>query len=292
MLIQSIVGGIPHGMLYGLMGFGIALIFRTTGVMNFAHGHSGMIGVCIAFSVFKITKNLFLAMLCGMGAGFGLGILIEMGLMRPIKHLSHGAMLIITLGLLMVFEGLSGLIWGAQYQTFPAIYKGKPLILHPGEGVLVITGNDILLTILAAAVSIIFALFLVYNKLGIAIRARAQDEVGAKAVGINTNRIDSLVWAAGIALAVLVGALNAPKSYVHPDMMTNMLIYGFTACVLGGFGNPFGAIAGGILLGILKQVVGTYISPDYQLSIIFIVIIVMLVFKPSGLFTRHMKARA
>jgi branched-chain amino acid transport system permease protein len=253
LLLQSLLVGIPQGVLYGLMGFGIALIFRTTSVMNFAHGHSGMIGTCVAFSAYALTKNLLIAILAGVLAGFILGILIEKGLMRPIKHLSHGAMIIITLGLLMIFEGLSVVIWGAEYRTFPEIYTGTPLIMHLGEGVIVITSNDIVITIIAAVLSVLLAIFLVYTKLGIATRARAQDEVGSKVVGMNTNRIDALVWGVGIALAVLVGALSAPKSYVNPNMMTNMLIFGLTACILGGFGNPFGAIAGGVLLGMLEK---------------------------------------
>jgi len=283
-ILQSIILGIPQGALYGLMGFGIALIFRSVGIINFGHGHAAMISVFIAFTVFSATQNYLLALVCGVCSGFIFGLLIDRVLMRPIKHISHGSMLMITLGLLMVFEGLAILVWGADYQIYPVIAKGVPYTVGEGLRRLVIPRNEIAITMIALVVSIILAFLLKYTKLGTAIRARGQDEIGARVVGIDTNRIDAIVWGIGIGLAVLVGVLAAPKSSVHPNMLINMQLYGITAGVLGGFGSLFGAIWGGLILGILEKLVGVYISPDYQISIIFLLIIVVLVIKPSGIF--------
>ncbi len=291
LVLQSIILGIPQGALYGLMGFGIALIFRSVGAMNFAHGNSGMICVFVAFSVFKATGNLFIAALCGIIAGFILGVLIDRLLMGPIKHLSHGGMLMISLGLLMIFEGVAQLAWGTDYLQLPEILRGEPIIMQFGASKLIIPMNDLLITIIAVVVSVLMALYLKYAKLGIATRARAQDEVGAKVVGIDTGKVDSLVWGIGIALSVLVGVMIAPKTYVHPAMMGNMQIYGFTAGVLGGFEGLFGAIGGGLILGVLEKIVGAYISPDYQMTIVLIIIIIMLAVKPSGLFSRKSSGR-
>jgi len=291
LVLQSIILGIPQGALYGLMGFGIALIFRSVGTMNFAHGNAGMVCVFVAFSVFTATGSLVLSILCGIIAGFLLGVIIDKALMGPIKHLSHAGMLMITLGLLMIFEGAAQLIWGTDYQQFPELLRGEPLIMKLGENKLIMPLNDLLITAVAVAVSIIIALYLKYAKLGIATRARAQDPIGAKVVGIDTNMVDSLVWGIGISLSVLVGILIAPKTYIHPGMMGNMQIYGFTAGVLGGFESLFGAIAGGLILGILEKLVGAYISPDYQLSIVLVIIIIMLAVKPSGLFGKKSSGR-
>jgi branched-chain amino acid transport system permease protein len=273
------------------MGFGIALIFRSVGTMNFAHGNAGMVCVFVVFSVFTATGSLILSILCGIIAGFLLGVIIDKVLMGPIKHLSHAGMLMITLGLLMIFEGAAQLIWGTDYQQFPELLRGEPLIMKLGENKLIMPLNDLLITTVAVAVSIMIALYLKYAKLGIATRARAQDPIGAKVVGIDTNMVDSLVWGIGISLAVLVGVLIAPKTYIHPGMMANMQIYGFTAGVLGGFESLFGAIAGGLILGILEKLVGAYISPDYQLSIVLIIIIIMLAVKPSGIFGKKSSGR-
>ncbi|MBI9105727.1 MAG: branched-chain amino acid ABC transporter permease [Spirochaetales bacterium] len=291
LVLQSIILGIPQGALYGLMGFGIALIFRSVGTMNFAHGNAGMVCVFVAFSVFTATGSIILSILCGIIVGFLLGVIIDKALMGPIKHLSHAGMLMITLGLLMIFEGAAQLIWGTDYQQFPELLRGEPLIMRLGENKLIMPLNDLLITAVAVAVSIIIALYLKYAKLGIATRARAQDPIGAKVVGIDTNMVDSLVWGIGISISVLVGILIAPKTYIHPGMMGNMQIYGFTAGVLGGFESLFGAIAGGLILGILEKLVGAYISPDYQLSIVLIIIIIMLAVKPSGLFGKKSSGR-
>ncbi|MDN5342964.1 branched-chain amino acid ABC transporter permease [Oceanotoga sp. DSM 15011] len=291
LIIQSIILGIPQGALYGLMAFGIALIFRTVSVMNFSHGNAGMFATFIGFSVYTLTNNIFIALISAVVFGFILGVLIEKFLMRPVKHLSHGAMLIITLGLLMVFEGLSIVIWGTEYLQLPELNDGMPIIMEFGENILVLPINDLIVTVIALSVSILLAIFLKYTKIGTAIRARAQDEVGSSVVGIDINKVDSIVWGIGISLAALVGILAAPKTYVHPNMMTNMQLYGFTAGVLGGFSSLFGAIVGGMILGILEKVVGVYISPDYQLSIILILIIVVLVVKPSGIFGKKFEGR-
>ncbi|KLO22468.1 MULTISPECIES: branched-chain amino acid ABC transporter permease [unclassified Marinitoga] len=289
-ILQGIILGIPQGVLYGLMAFGIAIIFKTVGVMNFAHGHAGMISAFFAFSVYTLTHSLIVSILSALIFGYFLGFLIDK-LLKPIKHISHGGMLIVTLGLLMIFEGLSVLIWGTDYQSFPELFKGMPIIINLGENILVIPINDFWVTIIAFSIAIIMAVFLKFTRLGIAIRARSQDEVGAEVVGISVDKIDSIVWGIGITLSSLVAVLIAPKEYIHPNMMVNMQLYGFTAGVLGGFSSLFGVIFGGIILGVLEKIVGIYISPDFQLSIILILIIVMLIVKPSGIFSKGFEGR-
>ncbi|SHE90573.1 amino acid/amide ABC transporter membrane protein 1, HAAT family [Marinitoga hydrogenitolerans DSM 16785] len=289
-ILQGIILGIPQGALYGLMAFGIAIIFNTVGVMNFAHGHAGMIAAFFAFSIYTLTHSLIVSILSALIFGYFLGFLIDK-LLKPIKHISHGGMLIVTLGLLMIFEGLSVLIWGTDYQSFPELFTGMPIIINLGENILVMPINDFWITIIAFSIAIIMAFFLKFTRLGIAIRARAQDEVGAEVVGISVDKIDSIVWGIGIMLSSLVAVLIAPKEYIHPNMMVNMQLYGFTAGVLGGFSSLFGAIFGGIILGVLEKIVGIYISPDFQLSIILILIIVMLIVKPSGIFSKGFEGR-
>lgn len=283
-ILQSIISGIPQGALYGLTAFGIVLIFRTVGVLNFAHGNSGMLGTYMGLTFYLMTNNLILSLLIGVIFGFFVGLVIERFLMRPIKQLSHGAMLMVTLGLLMVIEGLVMLIWGTDYFTFPEIASGTPFIFFLENGIIVLPKNDIFITIISVSIMLFLAIFLKFTKLGIAIRARSQDEVGALTTGVDINKVDAIVWGIGIATVSLVGMLAAPKTYIHPNMMINLQLYGVTAGVLGGFSSLFGAIVGGLLLGIIEKLVGVYISPDYQLSIILILIIIVLIVKPSGLF--------
>jgi len=291
-ILQGIISGIPQGALYGLTAFGIALIFKTTGVLNFAHGNSGMLATYVGLSVYLLTQNIIFSIIAAVITGLLVGLVVERFLMRPLKNISSGAMLIVTLGLLMVIEGIVMVIWGVDYHRFPEIYMAAPIILFLENGVLVMPSNDIAITIISLAVMLALALFLRYTKLGIAIRARSEDEIGALVCGIDINNVDTIVWSVGIATIALVGVLAAPKTYIHPSMLINMQLYGITAGVLGGFSNLFGVILGGLILGILEKLVGVFISPDYQLSIILILIILVLLFKPSGLFAKEFEGRA
>ena len=291
-ILQGIISGIPQGALYGLTAFGIALIFKTTGVLNFAHGNSGMLATYVGLSVYLLTHNILFSIIAAVITGLLVGLVVERFLMRPLKNISSGAMLIVTLGLLMVIEGIVMVIWGVDYHRFPEIYMAAPIILFLENGVLVMPSNDIAITIISLTVMLAVALFLRYTKLGIAIRARSEDEIGALVCGIDINNVDTIIWSVGIATIALVGVLAAPKTYIHPSMLINMQLYGITAGVLGGFSNLFGVILGGLILGILEKLVGVFISPDYQLSIILILIILVLLFKPSGLFAKEFEGRA
>lgn len=303
-LMQAVLFGLSKGSLYGLMGLGISLIFRTVDVMNFAHGNSGMFATFVALSVYLLTGNVVLMLLAGAAAGLVLGVLIDKFLMKRVKGLSHSSMLIITLGLLMIIEALAFAIWGTEPLIFPKVVDRAPLIVRLSKGILILPANDLAGALIALGVSVALAFFFKYTKFGTAVRAKAQDVVGAQAVGVNTKSVDAAAWGIGIALSALVGMLIAYKSSVTPSMMVEMQIYGLTAAVLGGFSSLFGAIVGGLMLGLIQETVVTLMSAgftalnitssnpvDYQFSIILIIIIVMLAVKPDGLFASRFKGK-
>lgn len=303
-LMQAVLFGLSKGSLYGLMGLGISLIFRTVDVMNFAHGNSGMFATFVALSVYLLTGNVVLMLLAGAAAGLVLGVLIDKFLMKKVKGLSHSSMLIITLGLLMIIEALAFAIWGTEPLIFPKVVDRAPLIVRLSKGILILPANDLAGALIALGVSVALAFFFKYTKFGTAVRAKAQDVVGAQAVGVNTKSVDAAAWGIGIALSALVGMLIAYKSSVTPSMMVEMQIYGLTAAVLGGFSSLFGAIVGGLMLGLIQETVVTLMSAgftalnitssnpvDYQFSIILIIIIVMLAVKPDGLFASRFKGK-
>ncbi len=303
-LMQAVLFGLSKGSLYGLMGLGRSLIFRTVDVMNFAHGNSGMFATFVALSVYLLTGNVVLMLLAGAAAGLVLGVLIDKFLMKRVKGLSHSSMLIITLGLLMIIEALAFAIWGTEPLIFPKVVDRAPLIVRLSKGMLILPANDLAGALIALGVSVALAFFFKYTKFGTAVRAKAQDVVGAQAVGVNTKSVDAAAWGIGIALSALVGMLIAYKSSVTPSMMVEMQIYGLTAAVLGGFSSLFGAIVGGLMLGLIQETVVTLMSAgftalnitssnpvDYQFSIILIIIIVMLAVKPDGLFASRFKGK-
>ncbi|POR03567.1 hypothetical protein AU468_05245 [Alkalispirochaeta sphaeroplastigenens] len=306
-ILQAIVIGIPQGALYGLMGFGIAMIFRTAGTLNFSHGYSAMFSVLITLTIYRTllpgsggweiqtqTWRVLAAAPFGIASGAIFGILIDTVLMRKIKNISPASMLMVTLGLLMVFEGAANLIFSPNFEPFPRLITAPPLIVGGEEGMrVVIRSNDIAVMLIALAISISMALIMKYTNIGLAIRARGQDRVGAQVVGINTNLVDRIVWALAISLAVVVGILLAPLTTVHATMLMNTQLFGITAAVLGGFGSLFGAIWGGLMVGVLERIVDIHPAMDgYETAIIFFLVIIVLVFKPEGIFGTKKRRKA
>ncbi len=309
-ILQSITFGLFSGALYGIIGLGLSLIYRTTGVMNFAHGNSGMIGVFVGWTILVLTKSPILAILVGVLFGALLGIFMDKILMKKVKGLSHSSMLIITLGVLLIFEGLALIIWGTQPLLFKDLFSIPPKLiylpqkLNPDNFPIIIPGNDFANFLIATFVSVLIILFSKITKPGLALIARAEDDIGAKVVGIDVNFTDSLAWALGISTAVFAGFLVAPKTTVNPIMLVNFQLYGFTAAVFGGFSSFIGAFIGGIILGVLEKLVilgldqlfikfgiSSINSVDLQLSIILLIIIVTLIIKPTGIFGAKYKGK-
>ncbi len=298
-VLQAIVIGIPQGALYGLMGFGIAMIFRATHTINFSHGFSAMFGVLISLSVYNVLMpllggsallSLLLAVIVGLAASALLGVLTDSVLMRKIKNISPGSMLMVTLGMMMVYEALAHMIWHPDFWPFPSFVSAPPIILGSQEYVegafrLIISVNDIAVVLIALVFGFGVAVFMKYTSMGLAIRARGQDRVGAQVVGINTDMVDRIVWGVALALATLVGVLVAPETTVHTHMLMNPQLYGITAAVIGGFSSMFGALWGGLIIGITERLVGIFpVMEGYETAVIFFLVILMLVFKPEGLF--------
>lgn len=309
-IIQSSIFGLFSGCLYGIFGLGLSLIYRTTGVMNFAHGNAGMIGVFIGWTVLTLTKNLVLAIFSGIIFGFLLGIFMDKILMKKVKGLTHGSMLIITLGVLLIFEGLALIIWGTQPLLFKDIFSLPPKIIYlkgsinPNNFPIIIPGNDFAIFMTILLISLTIILLSKYSKVGLALLARSEDEIGAKVVGINVNFTDSISWALGISIAVFTGFLVSPKTTINPVMLVNYQLYGFTAAVFGGFSSIAGAFFGGLILGVIEKLVillldrlfTTFniniINPvDLQLSLILLIIIITLIIKPTGLFGAKYKGK-
>ncbi len=290
--MQQLILGLRDGSLFALVALGLVIIHRTTGVLNFAYGHMGMFAAYITFSCYAFFGfPLLLAIFMGLLFAVILGMLTEKFLLRPIRNLSHSAMLIITLGMLMTLEGTALWIWKQDTRQLPNLISGKPLIVNFGETFLVITQQDLLIFILTAIIVFGTFFYLKYTKVGLAVRASSQNEEAAKLMGIPVGGVYGFAWGFGTALSALAAILAAPKTYVHPNMMLNLQIQGLTAAVLGGFDSLPGAIVGGLLLGVIEQYVGEWISAELKLAVALIIIIVLLLIKPSGILGRSSKRR-
>jgi branched-chain amino acid transport system permease protein len=283
MLIQTIVSGLATGSLYGLAALGLVLIYNTSGLINFAQGEIGMFSTFIAFvAIFRFSFPWVGAVLLALLFAIVLGVLVEKVLIRPIQQEAVFSRIIMTLGLYMVLNGMAGFIWGYDARAFPALLQGPNL---EGFGI-VLSQQSLLVFFVAAAIA--FGLYFIfkYSMLGIAMRAAAQDMVATTIMGVKTRNVFSATWAMASILSVVAGILLSPQIFLEPNMMLDILMKAMASAVIGGFNSMPGAILGGLLLGTSENLISAYVSTDLKSTFSFSLIILVLVIKPSGLFSK------
>lgn len=281
--IQQILLGLRDGSLFSLVALGIVLIFKTTGVVNFAYGNMGMFSIYIAYTFLTYAgAPLWLSISIAIVFAFFLGVAAERGLLRLVRHMSHSAMLILTLGMLMILEGLALQIWKQDYRNFPNLVSGVKVIKFL-DGRIILRNQDILIFAVAAAIMLGLFLYFKFTKTGLAIRATSENEKSAKLMGIKVGLVFAASWGIGTALSAVAATLAAPRTLIHPNMMLSLQIQGLTAAVLGGFDSLPGTVVGGLLLGVIEQLVGNYISDELRTAFALVIILVLLMVKPSGL---------
>lgn len=291
-MINQILLGLSNGAMYSLVAIGLVMMYKVSGVMNFAYGNMGMF---VTYLVWWLTSvigiNLYVGIIIGIIFAALMGISVERFGLRPIRHLSHGSMLIVTFGVLMILEGLAVQIWGTEYKAFPELVTGAPLVFRGDFGIIVLRRQDLLVFATLTAISLLLLLFTKYTKFGIAVRAVSENEEVAGYMGINVGAVLSFSWAFGVSMAALVGIISAPKVFVSPLMLLFYQIQGFTAAVLGGFETFTGAVFGGLILGVLEKLVERYISEGFKASFSLAIIILVLMFFPKGLFGKSLRRR-
>jgi len=291
-VINQILLGLSNGAMYSLVAIGLVMMYKVSGVMNFAYGNMGMF---VTYLVWWLTSvigiNLYISIVLGIIFAALMGISVERFGLRPIRHLSHGSMLIVTFGVLMILEGLAVQIWGTEYKAFPELITGTPLVFKGDFGIIVLRRQDLLVFVTLTTISILLLLFTKYTKFGIAVRAVSENEEVAGYMGINVGTVLSFSWAFGVSMAALVGFISAPKVFVSPLMLLFYQIQGFTAAVLGGFETFTGAVFGGLILGVLEKLVESYISEGFKASFSLAIIIVVLILFPKGLFGKTLRRR-
>ncbi|BAD39787.1 MAG: branched-chain amino acid ABC transporter permease [Symbiobacterium thermophilum] len=276
---QQIISGLATGSLYALAALGLVLIFKTTDVVNFAQGEMAMFGTFIMFTLLKTAGLPYWgAFVLALAFAFLMGAVIERVALRPLAQAPLISVLIATLGLMQIINGVAGWIWGYQARPFPTAVSGSPIRL----GDLVITLPDLVNLAVSLVVMTGFFLLFKFTKLGIAMRAVAENRVAARLMGIPTDRILSLTWGLGGVLAATAGILIAPVTNLDINMMADMQIKAFTAAVLGGFTSLPGAVVGGLTLGVLENLVGQFV-PQLKTPFAFGLIVLVLMLRPSGL---------
>lgn len=279
--MQIVVSGLIFGCVYGLAALGLVLIFRTTGVVNFAHGEMAMVNTYIAFTFLShYQMPFFAAFFLALLISAVMGVLVYLLFIRYVNEAAHLNQLVLTLGLFMVFHGAAGLIWGHRPNGFPKAINSSPFEL----GNVFLSMND--LFILGITLLLALALFFLfrYTRIGLAMRASAQDLTAARLMGINVNIVYMVTWGAGTILGAVAGLLAAPYTFLSVTMMFNILIMAFAAAVLAGFASLPGAVLGGLLIGVFRNLIRFYWDPKMALIATFVLIVVILYVRPQGIF--------
>jgi branched-chain amino acid transport system permease protein len=279
-LVQFLIGGLVVGCIYALVAIGFTVIYNATETVNFAGGESLMLGAYFILTFSKLWGMPYpLALAATVGAAVLLGFVVFDRLVsKPMMKASLLSRVIALMGLAAIIKGTVRLVWGADAYDLPATFGTRPWHVGP----ILITPQEVaIVTITLAIIAGLYAFFEL-TRFGAAMRATAQNRRGAGLVGVNVAVVFAAAWIIGTVLSVLGGVLLGPLLLVEPDM-GYIGIKSFTAIVLGGFGSIPGAIVGGILLGVVENLVAGYLRADLQTAATFVLLIGVLAIRPSGL---------
>ncbi len=285
MLAQILASGLSAGSVYALMALALVITYKTTEVPNFAQGEMAMVSAFIAYEVrTELGLGFAWAFTAALVFAFVLGIAFEFAFLRRTKNASHLNVIITTLGFMLILFGLAGWRWGADQRQFPFPIPTNQVVEL--GGVLVSTLSLATISIALVLMLSVFAFFR-YTKLGIAMQATQQHPMAARINGVPTRRIVALTFGISSVIGAVAALLTAPVITLDPTLMWDPLLKGFAAAVLGGMNSPVGAVLGGYLLGIVENLFGAYVSVEFKSVVAFLIIVLVLWFRPSGLFSRH-----
>ncbi|MFS2160552.1 branched-chain amino acid ABC transporter permease [Pseudomonas sp. Pseusp122] len=305
-LLQQVLNGLVLGSIYALVALGYTMVYGIIGLINFAHGEIVMVGAMVTISVLTMLAGFgfapgVLTLLFAIMIAAVVCMLMAQGMekfaYRPLRKAPRLTPLILAIGISIFLQNLAMMIWGRGYKTFPEVVETQPIDIFGA------TITNIQLSIMLISVVIMLALWLLVDKtrLGKAMRATAQNQEVAGLMGININRVISATFVIGASLGAIAGVMRA-VNYGQADAYMGLLLglKAFSAAVLGGIGNLFGAMAGGLLLGLIEslaagytgQLTGGFLGANYQDIFAFMVLIMVLLFRPNGLMGERMADRA
>ena len=279
MLLQVILSGLATGSIYALVALGLALIYNTTEHVNFAQGEMSMVSAFIGFTFFKFMGlSLPIAFLLTLIASAMLGIIVERLVIRPATRAPHFNIFIITIGVSIVMKSLAGFTWSHDDFPYPSIFPDKTIKIGDATIDMIslgIIGTTILLML-------ILFVFFKYTRYGTAMRAVSHSQNAALLMGINVKQSFAVTWAISFLVAAVAGILMAPVVFLSTHM-GHVVINGFAAAILGGWGSIPGSIIGGLLLGVIDNIAPLYLPSQIKNIVPFMVIFIVMVIRPKGI---------
>jgi branched-chain amino acid transport system permease protein len=287
LFIHQLLAGVAVGGIYACLALSLVMIYQTTHIVNFAQGEMAMASTFLAWVLVSHGVPYWLAFLLTVALSFAAGLAIERFLMRRFRTQPIISVVIVMIGLMITINGLAGWIFGYDVKSFESPFEKIEFLkggyMSPHElGVLAVT---------LVMMALVFSFF-AFTKTGLAMRAAAANPQSSSLVGINVGAMLALGWGLAAAIGAGAGVLTAPVVYLDPTMMLHVMIYAFTGAVLGGITNPWGAVAGGFILGIGENLIGAFvIGPDLKLPFVLMVIVAVVTLKPEGLFGHRVVTR-
>ena len=281
--VQFTLGGVSVGMIYAAIALSLVLIWRGTRILNYSQGGMAMFSAYVALIVVNHTGNYWLGFAAALASGLVLGTVLERAVVRPVENKPPLNAVIVTIGLLILIEGVAGIIYGGQFRSFPPAFSVTGIKI--GSFALGVSWNDVFIAVAVLAAALVLAAVFRYTAVGLRMRATAFSPAVARLLGVRIGRVLTLGWALAGLFGALAGVLVSPSTFLYPNSMDSIFVLGFTAAVIGGLESPGGAIAGGVILGVLLNYVGGYLGSDLVLLFGLVILVLVLMVRPSGLFS-------
>ena len=281
--LQQVVSGLATGGIYASLALALVMIYQATDVVNFAQGEMAMFSTYLAWSMLNAGLPYWVAFVSTLIVAFAGGLLIERIVIRPVENAPVLAVVIVCIGLLVILNSVAGWIYSYIQKPFPSPFPSRPIQL----GNIYFGAHDIGALAVTLVVLAGLYVFFRFTTLGLAMRAAAQNPMSSRLCGIRVGWMLAIGWGLAAMVGAVAGMMVAPVVFLDPNMMSGILIYAFASATLGGFTSPGGAVLGGLIVGVIENLVGTYVSfigTELKLTVALAMIIVVLLVKPSGLF--------
>ena len=280
-LIQQVLGGIATGAIYACIALAVVMIYQAIDHFNFAQGEMAMFSAFLTWQMIDWGANYWVAFFVCIAISFIGGIAIERIVFAPLHNAPVFTHIVVFIALFQIFNAGAGFIWEFTIKEFPSPFPEK----LPFDTVL-IGPHELGMTLITLIMLGLIFMFFRFTPIGLAMRAAAASPESARLVGISVGWMVALGWGLAAAIGAVGGMMIAPVVYLEPNMMLGILLYGFAGAVVGGLTSPGGAVIGGFLMGVIEPLAGMAIGSELKLTVALVVIVIILIFKPSGLFGR------
>jgi branched-chain amino acid transport system permease protein len=286
-LLHQVFTGLASGAVYGSLALALVMIYRVTHFVNFAQGELALCSTYVAWAMISAGVPYLLAFVATLVLSFGMGVVVERVVIRPAMRAPALSVVIVFIGLMVILNSVAGWVFGYTTRAFPSPFPAEPLF-----------GNHYLgsheLGVIGVTLGMLGVLytFFRFTSLGLALRAVADNPESSRLVGIRVERMLALGWGLSSVVGAVAGMMIAPIVFLDPSMMGGIMLYAFAAALLGGIDSPVGAVVGGLTVGVLENLVGTYVvGTELKLTTALALIVGVLIFRPAGLFGQPQAAR-